>query len=395
VSCETQVTLTASNYCTDLAGAPSVATFNPIRVWDTDTAAISASATLLCYPDTIVDFQNVSIRNCINQGNIHQRYEYWNFGDYWGVGQDSIVDWTAWPPAPVHTIAYPGIGTYDVMLLDSNFCGIDTAFITIEIVPPPTVQLVGTPDTVCVGELVFLDQTTNGGANAYQWNFGDGAGWQNTSIGDQYYAYATPGVYTASYQANIAGATMGCADTASTTVVVIPAPTASFTLSDSIACEPLSVTFTDNSIDAINHQWDFGNGNTSNSVTPPAQLYSNPGTYTITLTVTNVQGCTDEISATVQINDPPVVSLSDQQVCAGEPLSLPPPVTLTPGDSIINYFWQLGDGTTSTDSAIVHTYAAPGNYQLILVVEGLNCGGRDTANVQLPLLQTLMQAVLH
>lgn len=103
VSCQTQVLLTATNYCNDLSGGPSTATFNPIRVWDLDTAAISASATLLCYPDTVVDFQNVSIRNCINQGNINQRYEYWNFGDYWGAGHDSIFDWTAWPPAPVHT----------------------------------------------------------------------------------------------------------------------------------------------------------------------------------------------------------------------------------------------------------------------------------------------------
>ena len=51
-------------------------------------------------------------------------------------------------------IQYPGIGTYEVMLLDSNYCGIDTAFIQITIVPPPQVTLTVDPDTICIGETV-------------------------------------------------------------------------------------------------------------------------------------------------------------------------------------------------------------------------------------------------
>jgi hypothetical protein len=49
VSCETVVTLYAENSCNTLQGGPSVATFNPIRVWDLDSAQIAPSATLLCY----------------------------------------------------------------------------------------------------------------------------------------------------------------------------------------------------------------------------------------------------------------------------------------------------------------------------------------------------------
>lgn len=381
VSCETFVTLSAENYCTQLAGGPSVATFNPLRVWDIDTAVISASATLLCYPDTVVDFVNTSIRNCINQGNIAQRYEYWNFGDYWGTGHDSIIDWAPWPPPPVHTIAYPGIGTYNVMMLDSNFCGIDTAYITIEIVPPPSVMLSVNPDTVCVGESVFLDQTTFGGANAFFWDFDEGNGFQATGAGDRWYTFSTPGDHFVQYSAIINGATAGCADTAGAPVVVIPSPTAILTQSDTSACGPLAVQFGDASIDAITHEWNFGNGNTSNSANPPVQNYTGVANYDISLVVTNNQGCTDTTGAQVNIFDPPVVNLSDVNICLSDSLILSPPVTMSPGDNVVNYYWETGDGTIITDSVMAHMYSAPGVYQLVLVVDGIHCSNSDTATV--------------
>lgn len=84
MNCETTVTLSAENTCNTLQGGPSIATFNPIRVWDLDEAAIAASATLLCWPDRTVTFLNTTDRNCVQQGNIYQRFEHWNFGDYWG-----------------------------------------------------------------------------------------------------------------------------------------------------------------------------------------------------------------------------------------------------------------------------------------------------------------------
>jgi PKD repeat protein len=214
VSCETTVRLYAENSCNTLQGGPSVATFNPIRVWDRDSAQIAPSATLLCWPDRTVTFLNITDRNCLQQGNIYQRFEYWNFGDYWGTGQDSIINWNPWPPTFPRTIMYPGVGSYDVMLLDSNYCGVDTAFVTITIVPPPSVTLSLSPDTICAGETSFFQQTTNGGANYYQWDFGTGGGFQWTGAGNQAHTYPAPGNYTIAYTASIQGATAGCSDTA-------------------------------------------------------------------------------------------------------------------------------------------------------------------------------------
>jgi len=388
VSCETVVTLSAENYCNTLQGGPSTATFNPIRVWDLDTAQITPSATLLCYPDTTVTFLNTSIRNCYNQGNIYQRFEYWNFGDYWGLGYDSIIDWTPWPPTFPHTIAYPGIGTYQVQLQDSNFCGIDTALVTINIVPPPSVTLTVNPDTICVGETAFFTQTTNGGANYFEWNFGDGSGYQWMGAGDQSHTYNTPGDYTIYYAASIQGATSGCADTASISVHVLPSPTAIIIADTVAACDDITVTFTDGSVDALSWSWDFDNGNTSNAQNPPQQFYGTPGQYDVTLTVINSNLCTHTATQVISVFESPVVSFTGSNVCEGEFAQFTDNSIVSPGDSIIVFDWTFGDGGIDSIQDPIHTYSISGTYWVTLEIFTMTCSAIDSIQVNVEQVPT-------
>lgn len=384
VDCETTVRLSAENTCNTLQGGASLATFNPIRIWDIDDASIAASATLLCWPDNTVTFANTTERNCLQQGNIFQRYEYWNFGDYWGAGHDSIIDWSPWPPTFPRIISYPGIGTYEVMLLDSNYCGIDTAFIQVQIVPPPDVTLTVSPDTICVGETAYFDETTSGGANYFQWNFGAGAGFQWTGAGDQAHTYNTAGTYTVSYTASIQGATAGCADTASVTVVVLPRPTADFTIDQDAACDSLTVTITNASISAVQYAWDFGDGTFSSVPNPPPHFYGSVGAYTIALTVTNALGCTHTFSRDVNVFAPPTVGIQAQNLCFGQVASFNPVIGTDPGNPVTDWAWDFGDGTTSTDEHPTHQYATAGPYTITLAVTTPYCGGSGTqaVNVQ-------------
>ncbi|HPF89192.1 MAG TPA: PKD domain-containing protein, partial [Flavobacteriales bacterium] len=381
VDCETTVRLTAENTCNDLQGGASFATFNPIRIWDIDDATIAPSATLLCWPDRTVTFANTTNRNCLNQGNIYQRYEYWNFGDYWGTGQDSIIDWTPWPPTFPRTIQYPGIGSYEVMLLDSNYCGIDTAYVTINIVPPPSVSLTATPNPVCAGETVNFDETTTGGANYFQWDFGTGNGFQWTGAGDQAFNFNTAGSYTVRYTASIQGATAGCADTASVVVDVLPSPTAGFAVDNDAACDQLTVAFTNTSVNAISHQWDFGDGTTSTDPDPPPHDYTVPGSYTITLRVMNGQGCQDIATQVVNVYEPPQVQIGAQNVCEGSDAEFADLTVTEPGNTIISWAWDFGDGATADVQAPTHLYAAPGAYVVTLTTTTPYCSGTGTLPV--------------
>ena len=381
VDCETTVRLTAENTCNDLQGGPSFATFNPIRIWDIDDASIAPSATLLCWPDRTVTFANTTDRNCFNQGNIFQRYEYWNFGDYWGAGQDSIIDWTPWPPTFPRTIQYPGIGSYEVMLLDSNYCGIDTAYVTINIVPPPSVSLTAAPNPVCAGDPVQFDETTTGGANYYQWNYGAGAGFQWTGAGDQAYTFNTAGTYTVSYTASIQGATAGCADTASVVVDVLPSPTAQFDVDNDAACDQLTVAFTNTSINGLSYLWNFGDGTTSTLQDPPPHFYGSYGSYTISLTVTNSQGCVDVTTREVNVYEPPQVQIGAQNVCEGVVAQFADLTVTEPGNPIVSWAWDFGDGVTDTVQSPDHLYATPGAYTVTLISTTPYCSGTGTLPV--------------
>ena len=388
VNCNVAVTLTAENYCN--AGNPSVNTYQPIQVWDKDDAQITPSAALLCYPDTVVHFDNTTTLNCFALGNNSQRYEFWNFGDYWGLGYDSIVQWQPFNPPirPGYNIAYPGIGSYDVMLVDSSFCGLDTAVITINIVPPPTAGIAASTDTICQGQSITFSNLSTGGANQYSWNFGNNPTWTTTgSAGAQAHTFNTTGSFTVSVAANITGGSNACTDTARVIVFVKPSPVASFTLSNSSACDSGSVTFTDVSSSAVQWSWSFGNSNVSSVQNPPSQFYGSPGVYPVVLTVTSANGCTDAANNNVTIYQSPVPALTPQAICAGQPGTFSDNSVTAAGDPVISWSWNFGDASpVSTQSSPVHTYAAPGIYNVILTVATANCSNTDTIPVTVNVL---------
>lgn len=89
-------------------------------------------------------------------------------------------------------------------------------------------------------------------------------------------------------------------------------------------CAPFTVQFVNNSSGASTFTWDFGDGSPqSNLATPPPHTYNNPGTYTITLTVTNDSTCPKQdiayMDITVLTVEQPLISVQDTLLCS--PLS--------------------------------------------------------------------------
>ncbi|MBI4330437.1 MAG: PKD domain-containing protein [Chloroflexi bacterium] len=156
-------------------------------------------------------------------------------------------------------------------------------------------------------------------------------------------------------------------------------PTAGFTiaLNPVSGIAPVTVTFTNTSTGATSYSWDFGDtgaGSTSNAATPPNKVYSNPGTFTITLTATNTAG-SNIFTQQVTILAIPVSSFTMTKA----PLSGVAPVLVTFTDNSTggptSWSWDFGDGTGSSTQNVTKTYSTPGNYTVTLRVSNVAAPG--------------------
>jgi Zn-dependent metalloprotease len=145
------------------------------------------------------------------------------------------------------------------------------------------------------------------------------------------------------------------------------APEANFTASTTETCDG-EVSFTDLSINGTSQWlWDFGDGNTS-TLQNPTHVYSEGGTYTVQLTVSNAIGSDDVTRASyIVVTRPDAPTVETAQVCPGEQANL----TATGGD---RYFWYddpnatnaINEGGSFTTPAIQTTRT----YYVESVVEG-------------------------
>jgi len=373
VDCVTEVTLTAENYCS--FGNPTEATFNPIQVFDVDEAEITADNILLCYPDTVVHYDNTTDKNCVPQGNVAQRFEYWNFGNYWGTGSDSIIDWTPFdPPAkPGYDIAYPGLGTYTTMMIDSNMCGRDTAYITIDIVAPPTAGVSADLDSACTGTPVTFTNLSTGGTVSFI-NYGEGGGYVAMGASSSH-AYGSAGTYQVALVTTTTGGTGACTDTAFVTVEILPSPTALTSISPAGGCDTVLASFINSSSGGVSYFWTFGNGDTSSLQNPPPILYTSSGNWQVTLLVTGSNGCDNSDTAYVSVYDSPTAHFGFANVCEDELASFIDSSTAGFGGPVSSWLWSFGDSLGSTDTVQnpFFTFTDSGTYVVTLVASTPYC----------------------
>ena len=137
--------------------------------------------------------------------------------------------------------------------------------------------------------VVFANESDN--ATMYSWDFGDG----NTSTEvDPINLFPGQGSYTVTLTVSDA------LDQTSTFTenIQITQPPASTEFN--FVVTQLDVQFTNNSIFAVSYSWDFGDGGTSTDMNP-MHTYAVSGSYDVTLTITDANGETADITKSVNV----------------------------------------------------------------------------------------------
>lgn len=129
----------------------------------------------------------------------------------------------------------------------------------------------------------------------------------------------------------------------------------------------------------LSYEWEPANriisgGNTSS----PTFSFPNAGTFTLTFTATNQFDCSKDGEIIVQVVELPDVDFEVEKNCDSLVVNF-----INRSDNGV-YKWQFGDGDTSVMANPSHTYRMPGDYEVILAVEGFCYNEiRQTINVGL------------
>jgi gliding motility-associated-like protein len=227
------------------------------------------------------------------------------------------------------------------------------------------------------------------GATNVFWNFGDGGTSNQTNPSHN---YVNAGNFIVTYTANVGGSPV----TYTALVISSSKPNPNFTFNAGTnGCAPRSVTFNNQSTGTggasiVSSFWTFGDGGSSNT-SNPTYGYTIPGSYSVTLKVTDSNGCDNTITVgTIHVSAPPTPVIGS----APNPLnSCVAPFTPTfnglgstsnsPTGGALTYSWSFGGGSPASSSQQnpgAVTYSTIGNYNVILTVtDNNNCSA--TANV--------------
>lgn len=160
------------------------------------------------------------------------------------------------------------------------------------------------------------------------------------------------------------------------------APTADFTFTPPSGGAPHEVQFTDASTGAPKSWlWEFGDGKTS-KLQSPAHAFSDPGTYSVKLTVANAKGTNSKTVAgavTVAPNSPLLAARFTASVTAG-PAPLAVQFTDDSTGPVTGRVWDFGDGSSSTAANPLKTYPVTGTYTVRLTVT--TADGRTNTRVR-------------
>ncbi|NQU33645.1 MAG: PKD domain-containing protein, partial [Bacteroidetes bacterium] len=242
--------------------------------------------------------------------------------------------------------------------------------------------IISTGDSICLGESSIFTQTGNANLNTWYWDFGDG----NSSFDpNPTHTYTASGIYDVIFSYTDEN---GCSDSAVQQASVFDLPDVFFTSSMNDACVNTSINFSGGSNSNIQSwDWDFGDGQTGTGQNI-SHVYTTWGFLTVTLIVTDINGCFETTFDNITIAQPPIADFT-YEIALCDSLQFSDLSESPPGYNLVTWYWDFGDGITSNLQNPSHQYPSnttPGGevYNVTLTVVADSNGFMCSDSIVLP-----------
>ncbi len=272
----------------------------------------------------------------------------WTYGD----GNSDILS------APPFTHTYNASGDFAVTLklIDSYGCMDSLMKKNAVSITQPIADFSSSDSIRCTKNAITFNTLSSGLFLNYNWNFGDG----NSSVApDPVNVYSNQGIYSVQL---LVTDKFGCKDSIiKPNFITISNPKASFILIDTFAtCPPLLIQPNNTSSNYTSYIWDFGDGNTTNSILDPSHYYFNAGIYNLKLKVKGYGQCSDSSVKIIVVKGPSGNLLySPLKAC------VPATITFTSNSkNATGFLWDFNNGITkkTTASNTTFVYDSYGSY---------------------------------
>jgi PKD repeat protein len=211
----------------------------------------------------------------------------------------------------------------------------------------------------------------------YNWSFGNG----NYSIlQNPVFVYDTPGIFNVGLNVTNASGYNLTTKNAFITITGRVLPIVNFTYNSTGGIQPVAVQFTSDSITSItDYNWSFGNGNYSTSQNP-SFVYDTTGTFSVGLNVTNASGynTTTKTNIITITAIPYTTAAFTSNVTIGTNYGMYVNFEDLSTNSPTSWYWDFGDGGTSTSQNPTYIYDVARLYNVSL--RSTNAYGSDWEN---------------
>lgn len=286
-------------------------------------------------------------------------------GDYefvWDFGDGS----TSTEAMPTHT--YEAEGTYTLLLTYSNSCGQASLDTTIQFYTDVVAGFMAMDTAVCVQDTVAFVNQSSDNATALSWVFEGGSPNTSTALNPKV-VYNTAGTYDVTLMASNAQ----YQSTASKVdyIEVMGASNSTFTY----VRNGLEVSFSAMN-GATSYTWDFGDGTTSDETTA-THMYTEEGTYMVTLTASNSCGSTST-TLEVEVTNLPSADFVADTLSGCAPLTVQYAAVNTAEGVTYDWGFEGGSPEMSTEASVTVIYEEAGDFGVTLSVSTANASNNNT-----------------